>query len=639
MKTKLDIGRHRNLLKKVKNIKINLINFNFLVINSAIKEELNSTFSSTGTYSQSQAQAQPQPQDHRIRKPSTPVYNSSSNLRQPYHLVMLNSDSPFAEATRSLYFGNLPLSCTIKDICDIVKGERGLESVRLLPSKSCAFVDFISRGGAERFVARVKRSRSRIQIGGNEIKLGWAKEKLMQATVGKAIENGATRNVYLSLPIQDSQDPLLIKFNDYLRDSVGSEKFSDYFRSLDNEITSLNDPLVSFLYGIFDEFGPLDMVKVVPSRRIAFIHMAQVTDAMRAVAELPTRNEFKGKRLSFGRDRCGERMAESESVSSSLTVNNINNNTNNNFEECASIDNNNITSSISNSTPLNPLAASHSLSRTIYLGACNSPEITIEDICDHIHTGQLQSVRINKERKCAFVTFISGEGAEAFLGRILQFGLVIRNCHLKPAFAKENNTNNNSNAVALPTTIINALRKGYTRNLYLGNVDFDILTESRLRTEMSRFGPLDRIQLLKDRGVAFVHFANLLDGGRAFEQVKGDLCYRNCRVGFGKDRCESLNQNYNCSITTINNNVNNNNSTPNSNNLNPYYLSNNYPPFYFHPMPMMYNPSNIIYHHPSSSSYHPLPLVPHPQRPDDPSTEPEKYKDIDKDKEGGDSVV
>lgn len=541
---------------------------------------------------------------------------------------MLNSDSPFAEATRSIYFGNLPLTSSIRDICDLVRGERGLESVRLLPGKSCGFVDFISRVGAQRFIERTRKLRGKLQISGQDIKLGWAKEKIIQPTIAKAIENGATRNVYLNFPPLDPKDPLLSKFMDYLIDSEKDlnptssssttlTNYSDYFSPENlhvNEITDLDYPLVSFLYGIFDEFGPLDMIKVVPARRIAFIHMAQVADAMRAVAELPTRPEFRGKRLAFGRDRCGERLdvdeqqqQQKQQQQGSHTLNNIPS-----LESVQSLES-------STSFSLIP-------SRTVYLGGCNSNEITIEDICDLIHTGQLQSVRINRDRHCAFVTFINPVGAEMFLGRALQFGLMIRNCVIKPAFAKESSTGSSSfNASSshanshssinsagsssnsgLPAAIAAALRKGYTRNVYLGNIDFSILTETRLRTEMSRFGPLDRIQILKDRGVAFVHFANLMDGGRAFEQIKGDLCYRNCKVGFGKDRCEPTSASSSNSNNNINNNYVGNQQHKNMyNNMQNYYQNYPPPPLYFHPM--MYDPSVTMY---NPLDYPPIPYTP-----------------------------
>ena len=544
------------------------------------------------------------------RKPSTPNYNRSTNSQNQhgFHLNMLNSDSPFAAATRSIYIGNLPLGCTIRDICDTVRGERGLESVRLLPGKSCAFVDFISRTGGERFIARVRKSRSKPQINGHDIKLGWAKEKPLQLNVGKAIENGATRNIYLSFP-PDPSDTLLSKFNDYLRDSRADDSSSfqdrvDYFTTEDVatvEITNLDHPFVSFLYGIYDEFGPVDMIKVVPARRIAFVHMAQVSDAMRAVAELPVRPEFKGKKLSFGRDRCGERMPEP--VNGAVTSETDYPTDPNSIVEFN--DSQSQSQSHSHSQSHSQLSAlTHPfVSRTVYLGGCSSPETTIEDICDQIHAGQLQSVRLNSERRCAFVTFIKAEAAESFLGRALQFGLVIRNCQVKPAFAKEStsssghSTNSSSNVLSsttLPVAIANALRKGYTRNLYLGNVDFSVLTESRLRSEMSRFGPLDRIQLLKDRGVAFVHFANLLDGGKAFEQVKSDLCYKNCRVGFGKDRCEPAVTA--AAAATIPQGPNSSSrpspqSYPNTP-ANYYYPP---PPFNLYYHPMMYDPTSVMY--------------------------------------------
>ena len=422
--------------------------------------------------------------------------------------------------------------------------------------------------------------------------------------VNKAIENGATRNIYISFPA-DPSDVLLAKFNDYLRDSreeEDSKEFQDYFVAEESnlEISNLDHPLVSFLYGIFDEFGPIDMIKVVPSRRIAFIHMAQVSDAMKAVAELPTRPEFKGKRLSFGRDRCGERMPETNNTVS--TVGNMSE-----MEYSTESIGSTLTDTQSHQSNSKLSALTHPfVSRTVYLGSCTSPEISIEDICDQIHTGQLQSVRLNRERRCAFVTFIKAEAAEAFLGRALQFGLVIRNCQIKPAFAKEssnsgNTVNNSNNTGSLPMAIANALRKGYTRNLYLGNVDFSVLTEPRLRSEMSRFGPLDRIQLLKDRGVAFVHFANLLDGGRAFEQVKSDVCYKNCRVGFGRDRCEPETPQVHIPVP-----ANNTNNT--YTNASYYYPP---PPYNLYYHPMMYDPASVMYPPPpappSSLEYAPVP--------------------------------
>lgn len=438
---------------------------------------------------------------------------------------------PFAGMTRSLYLGSLPEGCSIRDICDVVRGDRGLESVRLLPAKSCAFVDFLTRVGAERFVARCRRQR--LQIAGQDARVGWAKEKLMSPSVSKAIENGATRNVYINFAVlgeaftaaynrfhSNSAVPLESVFNNSTSES-----------SSPNEITNLDHPLLSFLYSIFDEFGPIDMIKVVPARRIGFVHMAAVGDAMRAVAELSAKPEFSQKKLSFGRDRCGERVDSSGSVSN-MSSNATQYNPYTAYSPYAAYP-------PPYSTQLQQPQQSQFVSRTVYLGGCGA-EITIEDLCDQIHTGQLQSVRLNPEKKCAFLTFIKLESAEMFLARAMQFGLVVRGQQLKPAFAREKNSSSNE---ALPVAIVSALRKGVTRCLFLGNVDFNsFLGEQELRQEMSAFGPLDRVQILKERGVAFVHFANLLDASRAHDALKNDYNYRACRVGFGRDRCEPLSQ-------------------------------------------------------------------------------------------------
>ncbi len=445
---------------------------------------------------------------------------------------MLNAEQPFASATRSLYLGGLPEGCTIRDICDVVRGDRGLESVRLLPAKSCAFIDFCTRLGAERFVTRCRRQR--LQISGSDCRLGWAKERPLAAAIEKAMEAGATRNVYFSFSSSNEEsDSFISKFIAFCQqnfnNSIDPQKYFNNNNSESEEITSLQDPLVAFLFSLFDPFGAVDMIKVVPHRRIAFIHMAVMSDAMRAVAELSIAPEFVGKRLSFGRDRCGERL---DSLNSSNTGNSLGNighslgNTGNSLG--------NTGTSINSTTPASSSTGSL-VHRTVFLGSVGA-DVSIEDICDHIHTGQLQSVRLNPEKRCAFVTFLKAESAEIFLARAMQFGLHIRSSQVKPAFAKERTS---SESVSLPAAIQAALRKGVTRNLFLGNVDFNVLSDSSLRLEVGRFGPLDRIQVLKDRGMAFIHFANLLDAGRAFDGLKSDHNFRNCRVGFGRDRCEA----------------------------------------------------------------------------------------------------
>lgn len=489
---------------------------------------------------------------------------------------MLNADQPFANATRSLYIGNLPEDCTIRDICDVVRGDRGLECVRLLPGKACAFIDFCTRLGAERFVQRCRRQR--LQIAGCDCRLGWAKERPLAAAVEKAMEAGATRNVYFSFASASGgsgTDAFVSRFETFCRENFDSAVDAHAYFSSDSyegcggateETTSLKDPLVSFLFSLFDPFGPIDMIKVVPRRKIAFIHMAAMGDAMRAVAELSIAPEFAGKRLSFGRDRCGERLENISASSTAATA---------------------TAAAVYPTGAFNPpltaaAAATPNQRRTVFLGSVG-PEVTIEDICDHIHTGQLQSVRINPDKRCAFVTFLKPESAEIFLARSMQFGLHIRTSQLKPAFAKERAM---TESAQLPGAIQAALRKGVTRNLFLGNADFtNVLSESQLRAEMAQFGPLDRIQVLKERGIAFVHFANLLDAARAFERLKTDHNFRNCRIGFGRDRCEPASFSHQPPAMPH----------PQPHPQQPFFWQNQY-----YPPPLLYDPASACYYYPTA---------------------------------------
>ena len=66
---------------------------------------------------------------------------------------------------------------------------------------------------------------------------------------------------------------------------------------------------------------------------------------------------------------------------------------------------------------------------------------------------------------------------------------------------------------SIPHEIINAVHRGATRNVYIGNVD-DSHTEQRLWDELSTFGIIESISLLQDKRCAFVSFTSLLSAMR-----------------------------------------------------------------------------------------------------------------------------
>ena len=459
--------------------------------------------------------------------------------------AILNSDGPWARQSRSLYLGPLPEDCTVRELCDVIRGDSGLEAIRLVTMKErrCAFVDFIRRRGADRFTRRVVdgpgrgrlllRTRAEQPASSPEepamnTRVGWAKESVMQPNVMKAVENGATRNVFFSgIPPAEPDDPLNLAFQQFCSENEIPWRQDDAEAIGFTEITDPTHPWVMFLFHEVEPFGAVDMIKVVPGRRIAFVHMSSVAQAMRVAAELPIKEAFRNKRISFGRDRCGERVEEAASAEAGAAEQHVH----------------------TDSASATDAEAPAPVSRTVYLGNCSKEQLTVEAVCDLVHCGQLQSVRVNMDRCCAFVTFVEAEAACRFLAMARQFPLVLgggtgpgkgSSSVLKVDWAKESGAGGAPHS--LPLAVAQALQRGYTRNLYLGNIDPAQLTVARLRAEFeSRFHCLiDTVHVVDSKRVAFVHFAGVLDAGRAFEALKRKEVpgFEECRVGFGRDRCE-----------------------------------------------------------------------------------------------------
>jgi hypothetical protein len=61
----------------------------------------------------------------------------------------------------------------------------------------------------------------------------------------------------------------------------------------------------------------------------------------------------------------------------------------------------------------------------------------------------------------------------------------------------------------VPSQVVQAIALAKaTRNVYLGGLD-DSLTESELRDDLCRFGPIDQVKIVRDKGIGFVHFLSI----------------------------------------------------------------------------------------------------------------------------------
>jgi RNA recognition motif-containing protein len=72
--------------------------------------------------------------------------------------------------------------------------------------------------------------------------------------------------------------------------------------NLDDDITeqSLRDDL--------SRFGPIDQVKIVRDKNIGFVHFLSIANAIKVVQALPQEEDWYGKRVNYGKDRCAYRL-------------------------------------------------------------------------------------------------------------------------------------------------------------------------------------------------------------------------------------------------------------------------------------------------------------------------------------------
>jgi RNA recognition motif-containing protein len=214
---------------------------------------------------------------------------------------------------RTLYLGNLSSDTTIEDILSSIRGGI-VEQIKLFPERSCAFVTFLDPAVSTAIYSEAQTRR--IMINGNDIKVGWGKQSSPSPSLLQAVHNGASRNVFIG-----------------------------------NTDELVTEP---FLHRELSKFGAIDQIKIIPDKRIAFVHMCSISTAMKVVATLPLDPKWVTYRLNYGKDRC----AHNSKIVPSLTI-----------------------------PVIPPVLSSHFPSninvpnRTVYLGGIPT-EVTVKDLCD-----------------------------------------------------------------------------------------------------------------------------------------------------------------------------------------------------------------------------------------------------------------
>jgi RNA recognition motif-containing protein len=391
--------------------------------------------------------------------------------------------------SRTVYLGNIPAETSAEEILNHVRSGQ-IESVRLLPDKNCAFISFLDSSSATHFHSDAILKK--LAIKGNDIKVGWGKPSQVPTSVALAVQqSGASRNVYLGNLAEESSE-------DDLREELS-------------------------------KFGPIDTVKIVKEKAIGFVHFLSISNAMKAVTQLPQEPQWQApKRVFYGKDRCAYvSKTQQQNAAQFLGI----------APGYAHVLNTADRDLISNALAQQSVAAAAVATtaggvnnlgnRTIYLGNIH-PETTIEEICNVVRGGLLHHIRYIPDKHICFVTFIDPTSAASFYALSNLQGLMIHNRRLKIGWGKHSGP--------LPPAIALAVSGGASRNVYVGNLD-EAWTEERLRQDFSEYGEIELVNTLREKSCAFVNFTNIANAIKAIEGMRNREDYRRFKINFGKDRC------------------------------------------------------------------------------------------------------
>lgn len=406
-----------------------------------------------------------------------------------YQPMMPSGPAWMSGTSRTVYLGNIPADTTAEELLSHVRSGQ-IESVRMLPDKNCSFISFLDGSSATHFHSDAILKK--LNIKGQDIKVGWGKPSQVPTSVALAVQQAsASRNVYLGNLPDDITDQ-------ELREDLG-------------------------------KFGPIDTIKMVREKNIAFVHFLSISNAVKAVAQLPTDPKWQPpRRVFYGKDRCAYvSKTQQQNAAQYLGI----------APGYAHVLNGADRDLISNALAQQSVAAAAVATtaggvnnlgnRTIYLGNIH-PETTIEEICNVVRGGLLHHIRYIPDKHICFVTFIDPTSAASFYALSNLQGLMIHNRRLKIGWGKHSG--------ALPPAIALAVSGGASRNVYIGNLD-DGWSEERLRQDFTEYGEIELVNTLREKSCAFVNFTNIANAIKAIEGMRGRDEYKRFKINFGKDRC------------------------------------------------------------------------------------------------------
>ncbi|CAN3354665.1 RNA-binding protein Mrn1p [Diutina catenulata] len=409
-----------------------------------------------------------------------------------------NTSPTSAAPSRTVYLGNIPSDIQPNELLDYVRSGI-LEGVKILPSKNCAFISFVDHQSALLFHSDCILKK--LSIKGHDIRVGWGKNSPILPAVLEAIQrDGATRNVYLGNLTNPATGEMITE--DELRADLSC-------------------------------YGVIDCIKIIPDKGIAFIHFLSILSAIRCVSNLPSKDKYLDKKCFYGKDRCAfitktQQHNAAQYLGLAPGMEHVVTAADREFISSALVQQSAAAAQIATQAG----GANNLGNRTVYLGNLHQ-DSSVEEICNVVRGGLLQSIRFLKERHVCFITFIDPIAAAQFYAMCQLHGLTIHNRRIKVGWGKHSGPL--SNALSL------AVSNGASRNIYIGNItDFNYYHPDKLREDFSKFGDIEQINFLEEKKCAFINFVNIANAIKAIDGIKSFADYKNLKINFGKDRCGNL---------------------------------------------------------------------------------------------------
>lgn len=167
------------------------------------------------------------------------------------------------------------------------------------------------------------------------------------------------------------------------------------------------------------------------------------------------------------------------------------------------------------------------LNRTVYVG--NLPaDASVDELLNLVKFGPIENVRILPEKNCAFISFLDGSTATAFHADACVKKVSLHNQELKIGWGKPSQCH--------PAVLMAVQQNQASRNVYVGQLD-ESASEQSLRDDLSRFGPIDQVKIVRDKNIGFIHFLSIQTAIKVVATLPTEPAWTGKRVSYGKDRC------------------------------------------------------------------------------------------------------